>query len=162
MASDNIKKLFNGFEEDMQEHGIGSIAELYDGDPPHYSGGALSYAWNVAELLRMEQLIIILSKYLVYEGINVWLGISASHQRGTGDSVLRAYQGHVSCPGLEVTFVVPKIWGDEDQSSLKLLAAGNFPIRKKHVEMKGFLKEMTFLEVHSRIFLTCRPKNTTK
>ncbi|MGF1583694.1 MAG: amylo-alpha-1,6-glucosidase [Bacteroidales bacterium] len=55
---DSIKKLFAGFEEDMQMHGVGSIAELYDGDPPHYSGGALSYAWNVAELLRMEQLIL--------------------------------------------------------------------------------------------------------
>ena len=55
---DSIKKLFTGFEEDMQMHGVGSIAELYDGDPPYYSGGALSYAWNVAELLRMEQLIL--------------------------------------------------------------------------------------------------------
>jgi predicted glycogen debranching enzyme len=55
---DTMKKLFNGFEEDMQVHGVGSIAELYDGDPPHESGGALSYAWNVAELLRMEQLIL--------------------------------------------------------------------------------------------------------
>jgi glycogen debranching enzyme len=54
----NMKKLFNGFEEDMQVYGVGSIAELYDGDPPHYSGGALSFAWNVAELLRMEQLIL--------------------------------------------------------------------------------------------------------
>jgi predicted glycogen debranching enzyme len=54
----NIKRLFNGFEEDMQVYGVGSIAELYDGDPPHYSGGALSFAWNVAELLRMEQLIL--------------------------------------------------------------------------------------------------------
>jgi predicted glycogen debranching enzyme len=55
---DNMKRLFNGFEEDMQVHGVGAIAELYDGDPPHYSGGALSYAWNVAELLRMEQIIL--------------------------------------------------------------------------------------------------------
>ena len=55
---DSIKRLYSGFEEDIQVHGIGSISELYDGDPPHYPGGALSYAWNVAELLRMEQLIL--------------------------------------------------------------------------------------------------------
>ena len=55
---DNIRKLFYGFEGDMQVHGIGTISELYDGDPPHYPGGALSFAWNVAELLRMEQLIL--------------------------------------------------------------------------------------------------------
>ncbi len=53
-----VKRLFAGFEEDMQVHGVGSISELYDGDPPHYPDGALSYAWNVAELLRMEQLIL--------------------------------------------------------------------------------------------------------
>ncbi|MFO7922937.1 MAG: amylo-alpha-1,6-glucosidase [Bacteroidales bacterium] len=53
-----IQKLFSGFEEDMQVHGVGSISELYDGDPPHYPGGALSYAWNIAELLRMEQIIL--------------------------------------------------------------------------------------------------------
>lgn len=57
-AADNIKRLFNGFKEEMEIHGIGTISELYDGDPPHYPGGAISYAWNVAELLRMEQLIL--------------------------------------------------------------------------------------------------------
>jgi predicted glycogen debranching enzyme len=55
---DHIRRLFSGFEGDMQVHGVGSISELYDGDPPHYPGGALSYAWSVAELLRMEQLIL--------------------------------------------------------------------------------------------------------
>ncbi len=60
---DTVKRLFAGFEEDMQVHGVGSVSELYDGDPPHYPGGALSYAWNVAELLRMEQL------YLYYQTV---------------------------------------------------------------------------------------------
>lgn len=54
---DEVRKLFSGFEEDMQVHGVGAVSELYDGDPPHYPGGALSYAWSIAELLRMEQLI---------------------------------------------------------------------------------------------------------
>ncbi len=55
---DNINRLFQGFNEDMEVHGIGTISELYDGNPPHYPNGAISYAWNVAELLRMEQLIL--------------------------------------------------------------------------------------------------------
>ncbi len=55
---DTIKKIFSGFKEDMQVHGIGAISEMYDGDPPHEPAGALSHAWNVAELLRMEQLIL--------------------------------------------------------------------------------------------------------
>jgi predicted glycogen debranching enzyme len=52
-----IKSLYSGFHDIIQEHGIGSISELYDGDPPHRPGGAISMAWNVAELLRMHTII---------------------------------------------------------------------------------------------------------
>ncbi len=52
-----IERLFNGFEDEMTRHGIGTISEVYDGDPPHLPGGAISQAWNVAELLRIEYLI---------------------------------------------------------------------------------------------------------
>ncbi len=52
-----IEKLFKGLEETLTEHGIGSISELFDGDPPHKPGGAISMAWSVAEVLRMNDLI---------------------------------------------------------------------------------------------------------
>ena len=52
-----IKSLFNKFEEVMTEHGIGTISEIYDGDPPHIARGAVSQAWSVAELLRVNELI---------------------------------------------------------------------------------------------------------
>ena len=52
-----IKSLFQGFEPVMTEHGIGTISEIYDGDPPHMARGAISQAWSVAELLRMNWLI---------------------------------------------------------------------------------------------------------
>ena len=32
--------------------GIGSISEVFDGDPPHTPGGCYAQAWSVAELLR--------------------------------------------------------------------------------------------------------------
>jgi predicted glycogen debranching enzyme len=53
----HIKKLYTGFEPAMKEHGIGSVSEVYDGNPPHLPGGAPSQAWSVAELLRMEWMI---------------------------------------------------------------------------------------------------------
>jgi len=31
---------------------------LFDGDPPHKPGGAVSMAWSVAEVLRMGELLI--------------------------------------------------------------------------------------------------------
>ncbi|MBW6492096.1 MAG: amylo-alpha-1,6-glucosidase [Lentimicrobium sp.] len=52
-----VTSLYRGFEEVMNEHGIGTISEVYDGDPPHSAGGAISQAWNVAELLRVNWLI---------------------------------------------------------------------------------------------------------
>jgi predicted glycogen debranching enzyme len=52
-----IKSIYNGFEATMKEHGIGSISEIYDGDPPHTPRGAVSQAWSVAELLRIKEMI---------------------------------------------------------------------------------------------------------
>ena len=55
---DLIKKLYYGFEDEMKYAGIGTISELYYGDPPHKGKGAISQAWSVAELLRIKHLII--------------------------------------------------------------------------------------------------------
>jgi glycogen debranching enzyme len=52
-----IKQLLFGFEEDMTEYGMSSIAEIYDGDPPHKPRGAISQAWSVAALLRINEMI---------------------------------------------------------------------------------------------------------
>ncbi len=52
-----IKRLFVGMEDEMKVQGIGSISEIYDGNPPHTPSGSISQAWNVAELLRIKSLI---------------------------------------------------------------------------------------------------------
>lgn len=52
-----IKMMLADYEDDMRSYGIGSIAELYDGNPPHNPGGAISFAPSTAELLRVIQLI---------------------------------------------------------------------------------------------------------
>ena len=52
-----INKLYKGFEEDMTICGIGTISEIYEGDPPHRPCGAISQAWSVAALLRMKRMI---------------------------------------------------------------------------------------------------------
>ena len=44
-------------EENMTDHGIGTISEIYDGDPPFTARGCISQAWSVAEVLRAKQLI---------------------------------------------------------------------------------------------------------
>jgi len=52
-----VKNLFTGFEPVMTEHGIGTVSEIYDGDPPFNARGAISYAMSVAELLRINFMI---------------------------------------------------------------------------------------------------------
>ena len=35
----------------MTQHGISTISEVYNGDPPYVGKGAISQAWSVAALL---------------------------------------------------------------------------------------------------------------
>lgn len=46
-------QLYQGFEDVMYDAGLSTISEIYEGDPPHKSRGAVSQAWNVAEIIRM-------------------------------------------------------------------------------------------------------------
>ncbi|MBC8314283.1 MAG: glycogen debranching enzyme family protein [Bacteroidetes bacterium] len=52
-----IKGYYEEFAQTLTEHGVGTISEIYDGDPPHTPRGAISQAWSVAEILRVNQLI---------------------------------------------------------------------------------------------------------
>jgi len=52
-----IQNIVDGFEEEMMMHGLGTISELYNGDPPHLGKGTISQAWNVAEVRRVIWMI---------------------------------------------------------------------------------------------------------
>ena len=52
-----VQKIIKGFDGVMAQYGVGAVAEIYDGDPPHRPKGAISQAWSVGELLRMMYLI---------------------------------------------------------------------------------------------------------
>ncbi len=52
-----LRKLVEGFEPHLMEAGVGTISEIFDGDPPHTARGAISQAWSVAALLRIQHLI---------------------------------------------------------------------------------------------------------
>ena len=52
-----VKKIMEGFEDEMAEHGIGTMSEMYNGDPPHAAKGAISQAWNVAGVIYATHLV---------------------------------------------------------------------------------------------------------
>lgn len=52
-----LEQIYYGMEPSLFEHGVGTIGEVFSGDPPHRPGGAISQAWSVAEILRIKFII---------------------------------------------------------------------------------------------------------
>lgn len=58
-----IERQLVGYEEELFYHCIGTIPELFDGNPPFHGRGAISFAMNVAGIMRVVKL---LDKYNEY------------------------------------------------------------------------------------------------
>ena len=52
-----IERQMVGYEDEMNYHALGTISELFDGNPPFQGRGAMSFAMNVAEVLRTLKLL---------------------------------------------------------------------------------------------------------
>lgn len=50
-------QLTEAFEEVMTEHCVGTLSEMYNGDPPHKAKGAVSQAWSVAAIVYAYNLV---------------------------------------------------------------------------------------------------------
>jgi glycosyltransferase involved in cell wall biosynthesis len=66
---------------------------------------------------------------------------------GLGTACYGLTKGMTSFPDMEILFVVPKVFGDEDKSSIGLIGANNVYIRTSDVRISGFLKQMQKIEV---------------
>ena len=60
-----IERQLIGYEDEMAEGCIGSLSELYDGNPPYTGRGAISTAKNVGEILRTVHNVKRLNKQLL-------------------------------------------------------------------------------------------------
>jgi predicted glycogen debranching enzyme len=52
-----VRNLIYGLEEVMSEHGVTTLSEIHDGNPPHAPKGAISQAWSVGEVLRIIEIL---------------------------------------------------------------------------------------------------------
>ena len=52
-----IQRQMVGYEDEMSQHCLGTIPELFDGNPPFHGRGGISFAVNVAEVLRTLELL---------------------------------------------------------------------------------------------------------
>ena len=52
-----VERQMVGYDDEMSCHCLGTISELFDGNPPFAGRGAISFAMNVAEILRALELL---------------------------------------------------------------------------------------------------------
>jgi predicted glycogen debranching enzyme len=52
-----VKQIMEDFEDDLTEHCIGTMSEMYNGNPPHRAKGAISQAWSVAGVVYATHLV---------------------------------------------------------------------------------------------------------
>ena len=52
-----VDRLLVGYEEELFYHCIGTLPELFDGNPPFSGRGAISFAMNVSEIMRIVKLL---------------------------------------------------------------------------------------------------------
>ena len=56
-AGSNLEEIYNGFEDAIQDNGVGTISEVYDGNPPFEARGCISQSTSVGALLYVHYLI---------------------------------------------------------------------------------------------------------
>ena len=52
-----VERMLISIEEEMSLHCIGTLAEIFDGNPPYTGRGAVSFAMNVAAILRVLEML---------------------------------------------------------------------------------------------------------
>ncbi len=53
-----VKQIMESFEDDITERCIGTVEEVYNGNPPHKANGAISMAWSVAGVVYATHLVM--------------------------------------------------------------------------------------------------------
>jgi len=66
---------------------------------------------------------------------------------GLGTACYGLTKGMTSFPDMEILFVVPKTFGDEEKTTIGLIGANNVHIRMNDIRFAGFLKEIQQIEV---------------
>ncbi len=81
---------------------------------------------------------------------------------GLGTASYGLTKGMATLEDLEVIFVVPKAWGDEDQNVVRLIGANKTPVAFKKVYFKGNRIPIEKIEISSRIVPYTDPEDFWK
>ncbi len=70
---------------------------------------------------------------------------------GLGTACYGLTRGMSAIPGINILFVVPKAYGDEDQSKIRVLGAGDVTLDIRRVNEHHFLKDLSYIEINSNL-----------
>ena len=70
---------------------------------------------------------------------------------GLGTACYGLTKGMSHLPDLDVLFVVPKAYGDEDQSVIRLVGANNVKVTERKLNLSHFKKQLDYIEVDSKL-----------
>jgi glycosyltransferase involved in cell wall biosynthesis len=70
---------------------------------------------------------------------------------GLGTACYGLTRGLSTIDDIDVTFVVPKTYGDENKSSIKLIGAGDIPVTTGKINLKEFIKSINYIELESKL-----------
>ena len=81
---------------------------------------------------------------------------------GLGTASYGLTKGMTTLDNLEVIFVVPKVYGDEDQGIVRLIGANKVPVVSKKIYYKGSRKPLEKIEISSKIVPYVDPEDFWK
>ena len=81
---------------------------------------------------------------------------------GLGTACYGLTKGLSEFKDVEVIFVVPKAYGDEDQSTMELIGANHVPISRKEVHFEDIQKKIDYYEVESGMVPYVNPEEFWK
>ena len=70
---------------------------------------------------------------------------------GLGTACYGLTKGLSKISDVDVTFVVPKVFGGEDKSNINLIGAGDVPVTNRSINLKEFGKSIEYFEVNSKL-----------
>jgi glycosyltransferase involved in cell wall biosynthesis len=81
---------------------------------------------------------------------------------GLGTASYGLTKGMAAMDDMEVTFVIPKAWGDEDQTGVRLIGANRTPVAYKQIFYQGNRKSVEKIEISSKIVPYTDPEDFWK
>lgn len=74
-----VDRLMIPFEDEIAQHGIGTISEVYDGTPPYKARNGISFMMSVTAILRIKNRISEFEKYRSDDIFDLRLSMTAHH-----------------------------------------------------------------------------------